>query len=277
MKGNERTLDWVIRILAIMLMIALLSLVSLKLYRTFIYEDPPSGSVIDHNVIGNPDNESGNDLDGNNGSESLDGTGSGSNPVQGNSSTSITAGQLVTERDTAAVNFYEMHYRYNERFSVSNMFPGDAIAQGYGITVNHIGPIDVTFKVVVEDDSQMLADALQVRLLYNNTVIHEGSMKNFSFTSRITSNVEQKDYLDYRVEVFLPTDTDNLYQSLQCNADFNWSADEVILENGESGKLVPDTSTFTQRLIHSDFPLYAVLLVLIIVLNILLWRKKDDE
>lgn len=274
MKSNERILDKLIKILAIMLLIALFSLTSLKIYKSVINDDSPPSSVIDHNVIGDTDNTDENHTD-----DSESGNESADKPYGNKGNSSITTGQLVGENGTktAAVHFYEMHYRYNERFSVANMFPGDSISQGYGITVNHIGPIDVTFHVVVEDDSRMLADALQVRLLYNNTVIHEGSMKNFTFTSRITSNEEKRDYLDYSVEVYLPTDTDNLYQSLQCNADFYWSADEVILENGESGKLVPDTSTFTQRLIHSDVPLYAVILLIVIIFNVAIWRNRDDK
>lgn len=276
MRSNGFILDRLIRILAIMLLIALFCLTSIKIYKSVIYDDSPPSSIIDHNVIGTPDHEGGN---GNGESES--GHGSGTGPLPGNSSSNGTAGQLVVTggTHTSAVNFYEMHYRYNERFSVSNMFPGDAIAQGYGITVNHIGPIDVTFSVDVEDESELLGEALHVRLLYNNTVIHEGTMKDFKFTSRITSNVEKRDYLDYRVEVYLPTDTDNLYQSLQCNADFNWSADEVILEEWEEGipgKLIPDTSSFAQRIINNDVPMYVVILLVVIVMNILLWRKKDD-
>lgn len=283
--NNNNILDRLIKVLAAMLLVFLLALTGVKIYKSFFYDSSPSSSVIDHNTIGTPD-ESDKDEDGN---ETEDSNDSSSDPSNGGSGTSASEGQQVGGNDSnsTAVNFYEMHYRYNERFSIDNMFPGDSVTKKYGITVNHIGPIDVTFHVDVEEDSQILADALHVRLLYNDSVIHEGSMKNFSFTSRITSNVEKRDYLDYRVEVYLPTDTDNMYQALKCNADFYWSADEVILENGESGKLIPDSASSTESssqsnilsgdIFNIDIFVCLLLLSMVILFNLWIWRKKDDK
>ena len=178
--NQKTTLDKLIYALAMMLILAVLALTGLKIYKQVVLsDDTPPSNMIEHNII--KEEGSGNNADGE-GEE-----GQGKEEIKGRNSTGTkeNQGYLVETSNEAAVNFYEMHMNYNERFHLENMFPGDAYSKGYAVTVNHIGPIDVTFKVVVEDDSQMLADALQVRLLYNNTVIHEGSMKNFSFTSRI--------------------------------------------------------------------------------------------
>ena len=158
------------------------------------------------------------------------------------------------------------------------MFPGDAYSKGYAVTVNHIGPIDVTFRVVADPDSYLLSNALQVKMIYNNTVIHEGSLQDFTYVARINSNTERRDVLDYKVQVYLPTSAGNELQEEVCNADFYWTADEVIDETtGETGKLVPDTSSMLSTLTENDFLYYGLIALILGVVCILMWGKRHED
>ena len=271
---NQRTtLDKLIYALAMMLILAVLALTGMKIYKHVVLPNgtPPS-NMIEHNIIKEEGSNSGVDGKGED-----EGQGKEEVKVSGNT-TKENQGYLVETSNEAAVNFYEMHMNYNERFHLENMFPGDAYSKGYAVTVNHIGPIDVTFKVVADPDSYLLSNALRVKMIYNDTVIHEGSLQDFTYTARINSNTERRDVLDYKVQVYLPTSAGNELQEEVCNADFYWTADEVIDETtGETGKLVPDTSSFLSTLTENDFLYYGLIAIILGIVCILMWGKRHEE
>ena len=270
--NQKSTLEKLIYALAMMLIVAVLALTGVKIYKQLILtnEAPPS-NMIEHNII--KEEGSGNSAEGEEGEDQRE------EQVKGNSTgTKENQGYLVETSNEAAVNFYEMHMNYNERFHLENMFPGDAYSKGYAVTVNHIGPIDVTFRVVADPDSYLLSNALQVKMIYNDTVIHEGSLQDFTYVARINSNTERRDVLDYQVQVYLPTSAGNELQEEVCNADFYWTADEVIDETtGETGKLVPDTSSFLSTLAENDFLYYGLIAIILGVVCILMWGKRHED
>ena len=270
--NQKSTLEKLIYALAMMLIVAVLALTGVKIYKQLILtnEAPPS-NMIEHNII--KEEGSGNSAEGEEGEDQRE------EQVKGNSTgTKENQGYLVETSNEAAVNFYEMHMNYNERFHLENMFPGDAYSKGYAVTVNHIVPIDVTFRVVADPDSYLLSNALQVKMIYNDTVIHEGSLQDFTYVARINSNTERRDVLDYKVQVYLPTSAGNELQEEVCNADFYWTADEVIDETtGETGKLVPDTSSFLSTLAENDFLYYGLIAIILGVVCILMWGKRHED
>lgn len=268
---NQRTtLDKLIYALAMMLIVAVLALTGVKIYKQVVLsDDTPPSNMIEHNII----KEEGSGIS----AEGEEGEGTGKEEVKENA-TKENQGYLVETSNESAVNFYEMHMNYNEKFHLENMFPGDAYSKGYAVTVNHIGPIDVTFKVVADPDSYLLSNALQVKMIYNDTVIQEGSLQDFTYVARINSNTEKRDVLDYKVQVYLPTSAGNELQEQVCNADFYWTADEVIDEKtGETGKLVPDTSSFLSTLTENDFLYYGLIALILGIVCILMWGKRHED
>ena len=272
--NQKTTLDKLIYALAMMLILAVLALTGLKIYKQVVLsDDTPPSNMVEHNIIKEEDTGNSADADG----EGEEGTGKEEIKVS-SSGTKESQGYLVETSNEAAVNFYEMHMNYNEKFHLENMFPGDAYSKGYAVTVNHIGPIDVTFKVVADPDTYLLSNALQVKMIYNDTVIHEGSLQDFTYVARINSNTERRDVLDYKVQVYLPTSAGNELQEEVCNADFYWTADEVIDETtGETGKLVPDTSSFLSTLAENDFLYYGLIAIILGVVCILMWGKRHED
>lgn len=269
--NQKTTLDKLIYALAMMLVIAVLALTGVKIYKQVVLtNDTPPSNMIEHNII--KEEGTGNSAEGEDGENKGE-----AEQVRGNA-TKENQGYLVETSNEAAVNFYEMHMNYNERFHLENMFPGDAYSKGYAVTVNHIGPIDVTFRVVADPDSYLLSNALQVKMIYNDTVIHEGSLQNFTYVARLNSNTESRDVLDYKVQVYLPTSVGNELQEEVCNADFYWTADEVIDETtGETGKLVPDTSSLLSTLTENDFLYYGLIAIILGVVCILMWGKRHED
>lgn len=272
------TLDRLIIALAVLLCMAVLALTGVKVYKQVVLsnEEPPS-NVIEHNVIKEEGSE-GNQSDDVVANESNDN--SNSSVVIGNNNNTGNANQgyLIETDSEASVRFYEMHMNYNEKFHLENLFPGDSYNKGYAVTVNHIGPIDVKFHVVVDPQYQLLANALQIRMIYNGSVIHEGSLQNFTYIARLNSNVETRDVLDYQVQVYLPTSADNTLQEQECNADFYWTADEVIDEvTGETGKLVPDTASVLDVIIENDYIYYGLILIVLGTVCILMWGRRHEE
>lgn len=255
-----------------MLIVAVLALTGVKIYKQVVLsDDTPPSNMIEHNIIKEEGSIGGVEVGGENKGEA--------EQVKGSSTVKKeNHGYLVETSNEAAVNFYEMHMNYNERFHLENMFPGDAYSKGYAVTVNHIGPIDVTFKVVADPDSYLLSNALQVKMIYNDTVIHEGSLQDFTYVARLNSNTERRDVLDYKVQVYLPTSAGNELQEEVCNADFYWTADEVIDETtGETGKLVPDTSSLLSTLTENDFLYYGLIAIILGIVCILMWGKRHED
>ena len=184
--NQKTTLEKLIYALAMMLIVAVLGLTGVKIYKQLVLTDntPPS-NMIEHNIIKEEGTTVGGDAE-------EEGEGTGKEEIKVSSSgTKENQGYLVETSNEAAVNFYEMHMNYNEKFHLENMFPGDAYSKGYAVTVNHIGPIDVTFKVVADPDTYLLSNALQVKMIYNDTVIHEGSLQDFTYVARLNSNTDE--------------------------------------------------------------------------------------
>lgn len=270
---HKSTLDRLIIALAVLLCMAVLALTGVKIYKQIVLsnEKPPS-NVIEHNVIKEEDS-----------SENIENGGEEEKKVEGNttgnsSNKTGNQGYLIETDSEASVRFYEMHMNYNEKFHLENLFPGDAYNKGYAVTVNHIGPIDVKFHVVVDPQYQLLADALQIRMIYNGSVIHEGRLQNFTYIARLNSNVETRDVLDYQVQVYLPTSADNALQEQECNADFYWTADEAIDEvTGETGKLVPDTGSVLDVITENDYIYYGLILIVLGTVCILMWGRRHEK
>lgn len=272
------TLDRVIIALAMLLCMAVLALTGVKIYKQVVLSDEKSPSnVIEHNVIkeeGSEENKS-EDVNSNGTNDS-----SNSSVVIGNNNSTGNGNQgyLIETDSESSVRFYEMHMNYNEKFHLENLFPGDSYNKGYAVTVNHIGPIDVKFYVVVDPQYQLLANALQIRMIYNGSVIHEGSLQDFTYIARLNSAVERRDVLDYQVQVYLPTSADNSLQEQECNADFYWTADEVVDEvTGETGKLVPDTGSVLDVITENDFLYYGVIAVILGLVCILMWGRRHEK
>ena len=270
--NKKTTLEKLIYALAMMLIVAVLALTGVKIYKLIILTNNTSlSNMIEHNIIKEEGTGNSTEVEGE--------EGTGKEETKGNSTVKKeNQGYLVETSNEAAVNFYEMHMNYNEKFHLENMFPGDAYSKGYAVTVNHIGPIDVTFKVVADPDTYLLSNALQVKMIYNDTVIHEGSLQDFTYVARLNSNTERRDILDYKVQVYLPTSAGNELQEEVCSADFYWTADEVIDETtGETGKLVPDTSSFLSTLTENDFLYYGLIALILGVVCILMWGKRHED
>ena len=277
MNKENKGLNTLIKILAIILLIALLALTAIKIYKALNVggnETDNTTDVIGGNQIGNNDNtdNDNNQIDDN---TDKDNTNKNTNTNDG------TTGKLITTGDASAVDFYEMHYSYNESFSIHNMFPGDGFTKGYAVSIHHIGPIDVNFSVDVLDGYEKLANALMVRMTYNGSVIHTGKLIDFDYTARINSSTETTDILDYQVEVYLPTSVTEEYANLDCFADFLWRADEVIDEEGNEGKLVPVVNTGVSGVIHkvvnNNWLFYPLMIVILLAIYLLSRRNRHED
>ena len=277
MNKENKGLNTLIKILAIILLIALLALTAIKIYKALNVGGNETGNttdVIGGNQIGNNDNtdNDNNQIDDN---TDKDNTNKNTNTNDG------TTGKLITTGDASAVDFYEMHYSYNESFSIHNMFPGDGFTKGYAVSIHHIGPIDVNFYVDVLDGYEKLANALMVRMTYNGSVIHTGKLIDFDYTARINSSTETTDILDYQVEVYLPTSVTEEYANLDCFADFLWRADEVIDEEGNEGKLVPVVNTGVSGVIHkvvnNNWIFYPFMMVILLAIYLLSRRNRHED
>ena len=123
--NQKTTLDKLIYALAMMLILAVLALTGLKIYKQVVLSDDTSPSnMVEHNIIKEEDTGNSADADG----EGEEGTGKEEIKVS-SSGTKESQGYLVETSNEAAVNFYEMHMNYNEKFHLENMFPGDAYSK----------------------------------------------------------------------------------------------------------------------------------------------------
>ena len=277
-KKEKNRLDILIKTLAIILLIALLALTAIKIYKALNVggnDTDNTTDVIGGNQIGD---DNSNDNDDNNTPTDESNSSNDNTNISDNDS---TTGKLITTGDASAVDFYEMHYSYNESFSIHNMFPGDGFIKGYAVSIHHIGPIDVNFYVDVQSGYEKLANALMVRMTYNGSVIHTGKLIDFDYTARINSKTETVDILDYQVEVYLPTSVTEEYANLDCFADFLWRADEVIDEEGNEGKLVPVVNTGVSGVIHkvvnNNWIFYPLMIVILLAIYLLSRRNRHED
>ncbi len=169
-------------------------------------------------------------------------------------------------------------------FSVDNMFPGDEVTRDFAIEVSHKEPLQLFFQTKLQDESEKLAEVLQIKveLPKKEQLLYEGLFKDM--TEPVVSKLAGGEIeAVYRITVYLDTSVGNEYQNKTLSADFYW----WYMEEQE-GEEDDDADDFSENIVpadkiespqtgdHSKAELYFILSVLS-VLGVLVLKQKKEE
>lgn len=155
------------------------------------------------------------------------------------------AGQLLADRQEASpstqLELYQGQPEANQPFEAVGMLPGDRVSQSYQLQVSHQVPVEVGFRVEIQEQTQQLAEKLQVTVVCTTTgeTVYQGTMdgaQSGTYVVELPQNSSGVDVLDYTVDVSVDTSLDNTYQGAQLRADFLWYAtDDGALTPPQTG------------------------------------------
>ncbi len=170
----------------------------------------------------------------------------------------------------------------NVPFVLTNMFPGDSMAQEFTVKTHHVNRLVLNFHVELRPGYEKLAEVLmfKVELPEKNMLLYEGLLKDIPDVLEYHQPATEKEII-YRIEASLDTSVGNEYQGQELIADFSWW--HIYEPSGGGGQNPPenppvvevtspktgDESNLSFYIILSAFSLVAILLILM--------RKKRTE
>lgn len=110
------------------------------------------------------------------------------------------------------------------RFNVSNMFPGDSVAEEYTVTVRHRDPLTLYFGIDIPATDNKLAEALHVKVVLpsRNLTLYDGLMKDIPADGVPVVLPRGENKMVYAITVTLPTSAGNEYMNRNLTVDLLW-------------------------------------------------------
>lgn len=109
-------------------------------------------------------------------------------------------------------------------FNVSNMFPGDSVAEKYTVTVRHRDPLTLYFGIDIPNVDNKLAEALHVKVVLpsRGVTLYDGLMKDIPAAGVPVVLPRGENKMVYAITVTLPTSAGNEYRNLDLTVDLLW-------------------------------------------------------
>lgn len=109
-------------------------------------------------------------------------------------------------------------------FNVSNMFPGDSVAEKYTVTVRHRDPLTLYFGIDIPNVDNKLAAVLHVKVVLpsRNLTLYDGRMKDIPADGVPVVLPRGENKMVYAITVMLPTSAGNEYMNRNLTVDLLW-------------------------------------------------------
>jgi|GEM_PF-1266812 len=174
------------------------------------------------------------------------------------------------------LTLYNNQTTQNDRFSVTDMLPGDSVSQYFCIRAYHNKDVPLYFTVENLEATNRLQDVLKLRVtrLSDGAVLCDAPVSGIvgkAFSQFLTANGAGMSDAWYSITAYLDTDTGNEYQQARLEADFKWycEGEEGGADSGLSG--IPQTGGL--------FPFWLVLggVGIALILLALLWGRREKK
>ncbi|HIU25841.1 MAG TPA: hypothetical protein IAC50_05035 [Candidatus Copromorpha excrementigallinarum] len=137
--------------------------------------------------------------------------------------------------------FYDQPFD-NERFTVSDMLPGDSVTEYFCVKAYYRENIELLFNVEITDDPGNLGDVLYIRAveLGGGDILFDEPFADIDGReiSTLLSSDSGESTLYYELTAYMDTSVGNAYQQTRLEADFNW-----YVKGEDEGNLVPGPSS----------------------------------
>ncbi|MDF2699376.1 MAG: hypothetical protein K0Q49_932 [Haloplasmataceae bacterium] len=168
----------------------------------------------------------------------------------------------LVNQETKTIEFFKGNNDEKIAFKMDNILPGDLEEKQFSIKVFHEEQANLNLKSNkdLNNDLNHLSNVLRVKVSNDGLVLFDGTLSEFNLMSiNLESNDEQMSIVNYEIEIFLPIETSNSYQSTGFTGEFIWYAE---------GKLTS----------KNDFPFFLVSILVVttgIFLYVIIKRKGE--
>ncbi len=287
MKQPEKTsaakqLKIIIIVLAVLLVVSAGGLAARQIYRQILAPSQATAAVPD-NQIGEsaPADESHTPEEavrsvdsGTAVSESKDASdiGYSNASLKEHSNTSGTSKTAVgSRRQETTLELYKGKPSDNQRFEVTNMFPGDTRTQYFCVRAAHDTDLELFFRTDIVEQTKALGDLLHIKVthLESGRVLCDApfsAVNGKEVSEVLKANSEKSTIASYQIDVSLDTSVGNEYQASMLNADLNW----YVKDADEGGLVPPQTSDPFQN------ALWIILIASFLLLIVFLWKQRKE-
>ncbi len=174
--------------------------------------------------------------------------------------------------DAASISLYKGQDTDNAPFRTENMLPGDREVRYFAVQVNHHADVTVYFRAQVTEQTQHLAEILQLRVTHveSGKVLYEGSFAQMNargYGELFSADSSTETVAYYKIEVSLPTSAGNEYQGARLMADFQWFVQDTE-------PLDPPATGDSSRILLYSLMMFGALAGILILL---FSRRRDKE
>ena len=143
----------------------------------------------------------------------------------------------IIEDDNSDIEYIELYKDnnvYNNKFNVTNMFPGDYETKYYCVNVSYKDIITLKYSVDIKSDYKEIEDVfnLKIRLINDDEILYSGAIKNITenVDYTVSSNESVSEDFCYEITAYLDTSVGNEYQNKEVIIDFKWEIENENLE-----------------------------------------------
>lgn len=178
----------------------------------------------------------------------------------------------ITDKEIKHTKLYKYNNKFNDKFNLTNMFPGDSETKYYCINISYKDNITIKQSINIKTDYQELKDIfnLKIKLLNTDEILYNDLLKNIPETIdyNTTSKEETSEDFCYEITINLDTSVGNEFQNKEMLLNFNWLVNNKELE-------LPETPATNDNIIFWITSAITSSMLLIILLLILKKERKS--
>jgi len=186
----------------------------------------------------------------------------------------IISSENIDDKEVKYAKLYKYNNKFNDKFNVTNMFPGDSETKYYCVNVSYKDDITIKQNINIKTDYQKLKDIfnLKIKLLNTDDFLYNDLLKNIPETIdyKITSKEKISKDFCYEITIHLDTSVGNEYQNKEAIIDFEWLVNNKDLE-------LPSTPATNDNIIFWISMAITSSILLIILLLVFKKRGKDQN
>lgn len=264
-EGNKKSrFKIAILVLAILLALSVCALAARYIYLAYS-SGKVDGATVPDNIIGESNAETEEELFAADESEEADAI------VEIRNEEEVMVNEPQA-RNAMALELYRENPSVNEKFTVSNMLPGDTEVRYFCVKAYHEDDITLYFSTEITDETNDLGAVLHIivtDLTGGVTLCDDyfNSADGVEFSEIIPADSNGESISYYKIEVSLATSVGNEYQASLLKADFKW----YVKDENDLSPEVGDSSNLALWFVLAAVPLF------LIILTLLLSKKRKKE
>ncbi len=148
------------------------------------------------------------------------------------SAAALSVSSPAGKTQATVVELFLGHPNDNEKFTATNMLPGDKVTKYYCLKVYHSDAVTIYFNLTDIVHTRSLGEILNFKMTRLDEAEPQklcddsfSELEGKTLSSVLPANAEGETVVYYRIDVSLPSFAGNEYQNASLTVDFNWYAE----------------------------------------------------